>query len=747
MPTTQALPTPDLFFTTLQELDDYRTRKLSERPSPNRTTPWTSRKTVLQGSQGKLLVCHDYKGGYVEDPQGLSYTFNYWSLTDSFSHHRVTIPPPGWVNAAHRQGVKMLGVLIFEGGAEAECLQLLTGQLPQSSTGSAIQSFVPSKLSISPHYAVALADLAAERGFDGYLMNFECWLTGGIEQARALAAWLGLLQSELIQRVGPHAEWPPDYCDTTANFFLSVDPDVLGLATEERSKTLHDVYMGVDIWGRGSYGGGGFGAYKAINHIAPATLGLSVALFAQGWTWEAIEGEPGFTWDVWWQNERNLWAGFTDPSAAPPESDDSEGPYKPLSTFFQHLPPPDPIDVPFNTTFCPGVGLAWFIEGTSVSQFSKGWMDVDKQTTMGDLLWPAPALQWESATIGTVPDVVVSVNMTDSWNSGSSVQLDFSEKTANPNLTNRSFYAPIQVLSLTTQRNYTASIIYKPNKSTGSSDVDLDVILAIRPRDTTLRMEVKVAPESIKTSLISNNWTRVTMQFVTVEDSPTGITVDNEIGIIINTVSSETTPFSLSLLLGQINVHATPSATIEPNFPRILCAEFTTTTMTVANSKSSIQPSNASTENTTLNLTTISWTPSTSLSQVGPININSPDDPNCVWTPEPPFKNQWFPGFLYYNIFAAEPGAAIRALAKVRRGGGSSRQHVLSDHSESGMIWIGTSGADGSVGKGRLEFSFDRTQLPAVLRDLTILRVFVQGVLETGEVLSWENSAYVDVQF
>jgi len=56
MPTTQTLPTPDLFFTTLQELDDYRTRKLSERPSPNQTTPWTSRKTLLQGSRGKLLV-------------------------------------------------------------------------------------------------------------------------------------------------------------------------------------------------------------------------------------------------------------------------------------------------------------------------------------------------------------------------------------------------------------------------------------------------------------------------------------------------------------------------------------------------------------------------------------------------------------------------------------------------------------------------------------------------------------------
>jgi len=32
-------------------------------------------------------------------------------LSPSFSHHRVTAPPPGWINAAHRQGVKILGVL------------------------------------------------------------------------------------------------------------------------------------------------------------------------------------------------------------------------------------------------------------------------------------------------------------------------------------------------------------------------------------------------------------------------------------------------------------------------------------------------------------------------------------------------------------------------------------------------------------------------------------------------------------
>ena len=29
----------------------------------------------------------------------------------SFSHHRVTIPPSGWISSAHRQGVKILGTL------------------------------------------------------------------------------------------------------------------------------------------------------------------------------------------------------------------------------------------------------------------------------------------------------------------------------------------------------------------------------------------------------------------------------------------------------------------------------------------------------------------------------------------------------------------------------------------------------------------------------------------------------------
>lgn len=156
----------------------------------------------------------------------------------SFSHHRITIPPPGWINASHRQGVKMFGTLyvslppyqtftnrayhhrIFEGGAEQDCLRLLVGHLPKFRTGFVSQptgststpsttsttSTTSTSLPISPHYARLLADLAKQRGFDGYLLNFEVPLVGGIEQTRALAAWITVLKKELEVRVGAHAE-------------------------------------------------------------------------------------------------------------------------------------------------------------------------------------------------------------------------------------------------------------------------------------------------------------------------------------------------------------------------------------------------------------------------------------------------------------------------------------------------------------------------------------------------------------
>lgn len=48
-----------------------------------------------------------------------------------------------------------------------------------------------------------------------------------------------------------------------------------------------DVFMGIDVYGRGSYGGGGHNVDVALRAVADA--GLSAALFAPGWVFENLD--------------------------------------------------------------------------------------------------------------------------------------------------------------------------------------------------------------------------------------------------------------------------------------------------------------------------------------------------------------------------------------------------------------------------------------------------------------------------
>jgi mannosyl-glycoprotein endo-beta-N-acetylglucosaminidase len=93
---------------------------------------------------------------------------------------------------------------IFEAGGEEDCLRLIVGKLPACKTSQVHQSSFSLPLSLL--YARLLATLPHDRGFDGYLLKFECPLAGSFEQTRALAAWITLLQSELLEKVGSHAE-------------------------------------------------------------------------------------------------------------------------------------------------------------------------------------------------------------------------------------------------------------------------------------------------------------------------------------------------------------------------------------------------------------------------------------------------------------------------------------------------------------------------------------------------------------
>lgn len=79
--------------------------------------------------------------------------------------------------------------------------------------------------------------------------------------------------------------WPNTFPSFSAQCFLNLSLNLL----QVDEKTLQDIYIGIDVWGRGSYGAGGLRVFRAAEIINPAGLGLSVALFAPAWTWESDE--------------------------------------------------------------------------------------------------------------------------------------------------------------------------------------------------------------------------------------------------------------------------------------------------------------------------------------------------------------------------------------------------------------------------------------------------------------------------
>ncbi len=282
-------------------------------------------------------------------------------------------------------------------------------------------------------------------------------------------------------------KWKENHPFETAEYFYSLNPNTLLIEKDNPSSsdtpthTLshRDIYIGIDVWGRGSLGGGGFRIHKALEEICPGSLGLSAAIFGHGWTWEKRQDEAGRTWRAWWDEEVTLWTGQTSGLDLNRLLESDTNPFRPIGDFFVKKPPPDPKVLPFFTTLCPGVGKEWWVAGGKVwdglegedQRWTSGWLDVEKCYSIGDSLWPVPTVVCDEDVKGDAPlsgaappTAQVSVNLSDAWNGGSSLQLSFSEpEPAKPEQApgDRSFWVPVQSLSLTPEENYTATAAYK----------------------------------------------------------------------------------------------------------------------------------------------------------------------------------------------------------------------------------------------------------------------------------------------
>ncbi|XP_013619051.1 PREDICTED: cytosolic endo-beta-N-acetylglucosaminidase 2-like isoform X2 [Brassica oleracea var. oleracea] len=272
----------------------------------------------LPDHRPRVLVCHDMKGGYVDDKwvQGCEndagYAIWHWYLMDVFvyfSHSLVTIPPPCWTNTAHRHGVKVLGTFITEWDeGKATCSEMLASK------------------ESAQMYAERLAELSSSLGFDGWLINIENEIDE--EQIPNLMEFVSHLTKVLhlstpgalviwYDSVTIHGDlkWQDHLNEKNKPFFDLCDGIFMNytwkesypkLSAEVAGDRKYDVYMGIDVFGRGSFGGGQWTVDTALDLLKRNNV--SAAIFAPGWVYETAQ-PPNFhtAQNKWWSLVEKSW--------------------------------------------------------------------------------------------------------------------------------------------------------------------------------------------------------------------------------------------------------------------------------------------------------------------------------------------------------------------------------------------------------------------------------------------------------
>nr|CCC92704.1 putative endo-beta-N-acetylglucosaminidase [Trypanosoma congolense IL3000] len=302
--------------------------------SPGRITPAVPcrrRASSSESDRPRLLVCHDMMGGYLPGDYGRfavcsnssdssslvasvvdrSYTINYWNIVDYFvyfAHHLISPPPKEWINAAHREGVPALGTIITEGNGMSIRAILHEGK----SAAAAIKQLV---------------DMCNAYNFDGYLVNIETGLDETL--AKRLVTFVAMLKRSLnklrpkgsMERIviwydavtidgrvvyqnGLTQKNKP-YFDVCDGLFINYAwrPYELPISTALAGPRRRDVYVGVDVFGRGVYGGGGYNSFEAI--MCANKEKLSAAVFAPGWT---MENESAGRREKFLQADARMWS-------------------------------------------------------------------------------------------------------------------------------------------------------------------------------------------------------------------------------------------------------------------------------------------------------------------------------------------------------------------------------------------------------------------------------------------------------
>jgi endo-beta-N-acetylglucosaminidase D len=101
-------------------------------------------------------------------------------------------------------------------------------------------------------------------------------------------------------------------------------PEMARRVAERHGRSGLEVYFGTDVWGRGTYGGGGFNSYKGVETATKALT--SSALFGMAWTYEHFEKSDFEKMDrlFWCGGEFSEYPPVLPPKKPNDDTDDSD---------------------------------------------------------------------------------------------------------------------------------------------------------------------------------------------------------------------------------------------------------------------------------------------------------------------------------------------------------------------------------------------------------------------------------------
>ncbi|XP_040174013.1 cytosolic endo-beta-N-acetylglucosaminidase [Anopheles arabiensis] len=348
---------------------------------------------VANESRPQVLLCHDFKGNYLNDRyingvQGeerwVDYRFYNWAAIDIFcyfSHHFVTVPTLQWLNCAHRNGVKVIGTLIVE----QKNVQLLRDILQS-------EEFMR-------RVVEALVTVSKVCQFHGWLLNVECGLETGkvgllrdfvqllTERCHAEIPGSLVIWYDAIAKTG-RLEWQNELNSANDAFFLACDGIFLNYAWDrqklERTESYIrnycpdrrlDVYVGIDVFGRSQKAQ--MDTHAPLEQVL--SFPFSVALFAPGWTFESLEEssrrdrlEPDDRNVLFLQMNDRFW-----------------------NRLWRHLYVRGPVQLPFYSSFCLGSGK--FYNRLGRTQSAECWFNLAKQHFQPTIPY-TPPLEYDTRT-------------------------------------------------------------------------------------------------------------------------------------------------------------------------------------------------------------------------------------------------------------------------------------------------------------------------------------------------------------